>query len=156
MLDLRMQGLLLWGLGRNRERRLGRESREEGWEDKPWLVASPGAMLAECRDQLRVGPGQRGLRSGEDFTLENCMGHLLHLCAGFQRRQRPESQCHSRGRNLSGSRQGRKALGSSCRAGRVDSLRKCWVAKLIAPPALSLACPPFPLGSLPISTGRAT
>lgn len=73
MLDLRMQGLLLWGLGRNRERRLGRESREEGWEDKPWLVASPGAMLAECRDQLRVGPGQRGLRSGEDFTLENCV-----------------------------------------------------------------------------------
>lgn len=124
MLDLRMQGLLLWGLGRNRERRLGRESREEGWEDKPWLVASPGAMLAECRDQLRVGPGQRGLRSGEDFTLENCMGHLLHLCVGFQRRQRPESQCHSRGRNLSGSRQGRKALGPSCRAGRVDSLSK--------------------------------
>lgn len=75
-LDLGIQGLLPWGLGRYRERRLGKESREEEWEEDPGLrlVKVPCWQSAEAD----VGPGQRGLRSG-GFQTWNRVGHLLHL-----------------------------------------------------------------------------
>lgn len=95
--------------------------------NKPWFEVGPDAMLAECGGQLSVSPGQRGLLSEVSVSDLKLYGLSASLVCWFpEKATEAESQHHRRGRNLcQGNRRGRKTLGPSCRAGRVDSRRKC-------------------------------